>query len=595
MTLDISIEHIGGIRSGNAAITPGLNAVRASNWQGKSSLILAIETVMGTETPLMDGAERGEVRLTNAETYHVELTRTEGTVVANGTPFLTDEKAVLLASLFAFLDEGNEVRAAVRRGGNLEDLLTRPLDLENIEERISRKRRERDEIEAELSAARDATDRLADVQETVTQLETKLDTLRAKRANIKTGRQETSELSQKRDELSSLRAERASLDGRIDRLETSIERLRSQREAKRDRLDEIEIPDVPDVEADLREKRTAVQELEHDIELLESVYSANMRVLEENRLDLLAGVDHGVLEDGMVCWLCDQETPRESIEAGLADVANRISALREDASTRREEIESLEATLSERDAAQRRARQLEEEIQSHRSKLTEKEQSLASARNRREEVHTEIDRLADQVEELDDERTDLEGEIKYAERELEEQRETLDDLQAKATRRESLAEERERLTQEIEDLRTRRDRIQRELRQRFDESIAEIVDLFSTGFDSARLTPQFDLVVARDGREADIGSLSEGEREILGIVTALAGFETFDVADHVPVMLLDGIGGFAEANLKTLIEYLDQRTEYCVFTAYPEHDGFEGNVISLADISVITNERAASS
>ncbi|MFB6198591.1 MAG: ATPase, partial [Halobacteriaceae archaeon] len=86
-----------------------------------------------------------------------------------------------------------------------------------------------------------------------------------------------------------------------------------------------------------------------------------------------------------------------------------------------------------------------------------------------------------------------------------------------------------------------------------------------------------------------LDALSEGERELLGIVAAVAGHEAFDVGDRVPVMLLDGLGGLASENLQILVEYLSERTEYLVLTAYPEYEGFEGNELSPSDWQVVSN------
>ncbi|MFC7232306.1 ATP-binding protein [Saliphagus sp. GCM10025308] len=61
---------------GEADIKPGVNAVRASNWQGKSSFIRAIKTAMGTDRPLTEGESRGGVQLQTAEEpVDVELRR----------------------------------------------------------------------------------------------------------------------------------------------------------------------------------------------------------------------------------------------------------------------------------------------------------------------------------------------------------------------------------------------------------------------------------------------------------------------------------------------------------------------------------------
>ena len=94
-------------------------------------------------------------------------------------------------------------------------------------------------------------------------------------------------------------------------------------------------------------------------------------------------------------------------------------------------------------------------------------------------------------------------------------------------------------------------------------------------------------------REASLDALSEGELELIGFVAALAGRQSFDVAETLPLLLVDDVGGLADDNLHTLIDYLHERTEYLVFTAYPEYTAFEGQEIS-PDEWTVANDRQAS-
>jgi DNA repair exonuclease SbcCD ATPase subunit len=161
--------------------------------------------------------------------------------------------------------------------------------------------------------------------------------------------------------------------------------------------------------------------------------------------------------------------------------------------------------------------------------------------------------------------------------------EELHTLEERETRIETLESEYESCTEEIEALRNRKGELKSRARRAFDDAMQEILDRFDTGFESARLTPEFDLVVARDGRDASLDALSDGELELLGFIAALAGYESFGVDETVPILLIDGVGSLADENLHTLINYLDERCEYLVFTAYPEHEPFEGREINPTD------------
>jgi hypothetical protein len=150
------------------------------------------------------------------------------------------------------------------------------------------------------------------------------------------------------------------------------------------------------------------------------------------------------------------------------------------------------------------------------------------------------------------------------------------------------------LTTELADLRRRKTEMRRRTREAFDRTIGEVVDLFETSFESARLTGDFDLVVARDGREVPTSALSEGEVELLGVAVAVAGYRAYDVDERVPVVTLDRLGGIADDNLGRLTDYLLGLSEFVVTTAYPEHASVTGHEVDPAEWSVVSDRTDAS-
>jgi len=78
----------------------------------------------------------------------------------------------------------------------------------------------------------------------------------------------------------------------------------------------------------------------------------------------------------------------------------------------------------------------------------------------------------------------------------------------------------------------------------------------------------------------------------VGVIVAVAGYRTFDVADRVPVILLDGISQLSAANLRSLTEYLSDAAEVLVTTAYPEAGTFDGNHISPDQWDTVSDEEA---
>jgi len=592
MPWQLSIENIAGIREAEATLKPGINAVRASNWQGKSSFLASIETVFGTATPLTDGQPSGRVALrTDGEEFVVDLERTNGEVSVRGQPYLADEYDQICAELFAFLDEDNPVRDAVRNGENLESILTEPLDFENIEGQITELQTERDQVERELDRAEAAAENVPDYQQQITALESELDELESERASIETSEDGPDDA---RERLSDLRAERDTVHSKVTRLETTAERIEEKLETKRAELDTISVPSGG-VQEELETLHAELRTIERDTELLQSVYEANKRVLDEGRVELLTEVSHEMLSDTVDCWVCGTETTRDEIESQLAGLDGRLSELEAEAAELRSRVEELESRREEIRSARRRRSDLNDAIGELETRLSETEADLQTARERRTELDDNITALEESVSVSNDRLTDLQSEIKYTKAELEDKREELEQLERRAEQRAMLEDEYDSLTDEIAALRSRKERVKRRTREAFSSALEAVLDRFDTGFETARLTGTFELVVARDGREARLDALSEGERELLGFVAALAGHEAFDVGERVPVLLLDRLGGLAGDNLAAFVDYLDGRAPYLVLTAYPEHDQFDGNELSPSEWEVVSHREVPSS
>lgn len=597
MTWHFMIENIGGIRSGAASIEPGINAIRASNWQGKSSLINAIETAMGTAAPLTEGTDRGHVELsTDDDTIAVEVVRENGGVGTRGDGYLSTDRDRVCAELFAFLGDANAVRHAVRNGENLEAVLTRPLDFERIDEQIADLTQERDQIEAELERAEAAAENLPTLQEKVSRFESDLEDLREQRNDL-TATVGASESEAVREELSAARAERDRLVDQQSRLKTTIANTRDRLDDRLAELEGLEVSGPGDLAADIADARDALADIERDIDLMESVYTANQRILDSGRVDLVSDVEHGLTDDAIDCWVCGHAADRATLESHLEALGDRLAELRETAESHRSQVEELESDRRAIRQQQSQRKDLQAEIDDLEATLADRTQSLDTVEDRLAELDELIEDLDARVAASNEQLTDIESEIKYTEAALKDAREELDSTKVQAEQREQLERERESIREEIEALRTRKARIKEQTRETFDQAMGTLIDRLAPGFEGARLTSNFELVVAREGREASLDALSEGEVELLGIVTALAGYETFDVAERVPIILLDDVGDFAGENLGGLVRYLAESATYVVTTAYPEQELAEDHIIDPSEWTVVSRDlsREASS
>lgn len=605
---ELTISNIGGIHSGHVSLREGTNVVRASNWHGKSSLLLAIQTVMGTtgldgeRHPLTEGKDTGEVVLDTGDSqFRTRLERTGRSIQRSGETYLgsmggdpPEVVKLVCARNFGFLGEHNPVREAVRTDGNLVDVLTKPLDVEDIDERIADLERDRDALERQLESAREAATAVTELDSEISELESLLEDLRAEHESAS---KEAKAGDGSREELSDLRAKRDRLGDQIERLEGQYDRIESRIEQNRRRLDEHEVPAEPTPETDLETSRQRVNELDRKIELLESVWQANRRVFDEGELELLADVEHGVLDDTVDCWVCGRAGSTEEFETHLETLFERIESLRAERSDLADSIEEIERRRDEIRSKRREKRDLEAELSELETRLESTEADIAEARMERSAVESDVNALESSVETADDRLAELSGEIKVLESKLEDARRRRDSLAEEAANRSEFRSRYNDLTDAIEDLRDRKYRKKRELAEAFETTMQDVIEIFDPGFETARLDVKtdgeeivdYDLVVARDGRESPLSTLSEGELELLGFVAAIAGFETFDVDEYVPVILLDGIGALASEHVHALVEYLDGTVPFLVTTAYPEIESFDSHVVTPGEWTLVTD------
>jgi DNA repair exonuclease SbcCD ATPase subunit len=601
----LTIENIAGIHEAETDVAAGVNVVQASNWQGKTSLLKSVRAVLGgtvDTSTVTEGESEGSVTLTNESTgeqYSVRLVRTPDSVMRRGEPYLTDKQDRTCADLFAFLDEQNELRRAVREGEDLTPFLLRPLEQANIEEQIESLQSKRSRLTSELERTERAAKELPKKIEQRTQLEDELENLRDELSGLEGSSTGTNKQDELREELNTARRELERAEQRRGRLTSQVESIESQIDTKEEELAEIDVPSDPELETTLESKQTELQKLEARIEPLRDLYSANKRCIDEKHYETVSEVDRGIDANRFECWVCGNETATDSVEEQLDALHETISEKRERISALRSEVTELQERREEIERHKRRQSRLEEEIPSLGDELEAKRSRLQETKTEVEEREHRIEELEEQLEDSDDRRSTLEQTIARKEAQLENVRDRIEELESEAAKRDDLNEQVEEIRDEIEALRGRREETIEEARDAFERAFEDVRERFAPSFEAARLdkktdpetnaTNRLDLVLVRDGREIPVTALSEGEVELVGFIAALAGYEAFDVAERVPCILLDDVGGLAGEHLRTLVEYLEERTEYLVTTAYPEAGDFDGTVLTPEDWDVVSD------
>jgi chromosome segregation ATPase len=295
------------------------------------------------------------------------------------------------------------------------------------------------------------------------------------------------------------------------------------------------------------------------------------------------------------CWTCGTTVERADVAARLDDLRAVVDEKRAERDDLRARIDDLEATVAdledraeERRSLEERLAEIDDELDDRRSRVADLEDREADLRDRIEELENEA---ADSEELRDSELLDRYrrlSEREYERGRLEEQVASLDEeiaeVEALEDERDRLREEREARQAELRELRGRIERLERDAVETFNDQMETVLDRLeyenlervwierktADGAESA-----FDLHVVRstaDGSvyEDTVDHLSESEREVVGLVVALAGYLVHDVHETVPVMLLDSLEAIDADRIAALVEYFADYAPFLLVALLPE-------------------------
>ena len=86
---------------------------------------------------------------------------------------------------------------------------------------------------------------------------------------------------------------------------------------------------------------------------------------------------------------------------------------------------------------------------------------------------------------------------------------------------------------------------------------------------------RFELHIVREsdqgaGYEDTVTNLSESEREVVGLIIALAGYLVHSVYEVIPMILLDSLEAVDADRIADLVDYFREYTSYLVVALLPE-------------------------
>lgn len=621
----IEVENIGGIDETTVSFSPGVTLLVGRNATNRTSFLQAVMAALGSENvSLKADADEGQVEMSlDDATYTRQLTRESKSIVTTGDPYLDDAEK---ADLFAFLLGSNESRRAVVQETDLRDLIMRPIDTDEITSQIQRLQRERDQLKEELNEITDLKGELpaleeqradlqAQVENTQEELMAKQKEVDAADRDLDESQEEQAELERK---LEDLREARSELDDIRYEMETERESLdalqREQNELKQElaELPETPIGELDELEAELTQFREQKQALKSEINEIQSVVQFNDEILEEPDRDLFAALTDGegdsdvtdelLPDDTITCWTCGSEVEYDQIESTVTQLRNLSQQKVSELSEIENEIDTVQQRQKQLKQAQRERDRLDDRLTNIDREIEKSQSTIKHLQERRDEIRKRIETLETEVETLESEEyeeiLELHKEANQLEYDLGRLESDLEDVTAEITRIEDRIAEEEKiesqideLDSEITDLRTRIDQIEQGTIENFNKHMETVLKVLNYDNLERIWLERFEREV-REGRrkvtqsvfelhvvrstdseavyEDTVDHLSESEREVTGIVFALAGYLAHQVYKDMSFILLDSLEAVDSDRLASLIDYLDEFASYLLVALLPE-------------------------
>lgn len=624
-TAELEVQKVGGIDETAVVFEPGVTVLAGRNATNRTSLLQAVMAAVGSDNVSVKAdADEAHVELTlGGTTYTHTLKSRNGTISTTGKPYLDDPT---VADLFSFLLESNDARRAVVTDGDLQEIIMRPVDTDEIQAELDRLVEERREIDEELEELDDLKNRLPSLEKKGKRLEGQIEDkkgeleeleaeIEAADADVEQSREEQAHLEETLEELRKRRSDLEDVRYELDTEQDSLESLRMEkREVERDyeELSETPAEDIEELESRIRRLRNKKQKLESDLNELQSVIRFNQDRLEDDSEEFMTVVDNqgddGAITDELLaektvtCWTCGTEVEADQIEATIENLRDfsqetvgEINELEDELEQSKAKQRELQTEQHQREQLERRQRELEEEIENTKARIE-------TVTERREELREEVGTIEAEVENsendayeeilsLHKEANQLEYDLGTLENDLDRVEENMTTIEDRLDKESELEAQREDISDEIERLRTKIDRIEKQAIEEFNEHMDTMLEILK--YDNiARIWLEQIETEVRDGRrkkaksvfklhivrrtdsgatyEDTVSNLSESEREVTGLVFALAGYLAHDLHETVPFMLLDSLEAIDSERIATLVSYLEDYTEFLIIALLPE-------------------------
>lgn len=628
--LSIDVTNIGGIDQCSITLDPGVNVLVGRNATNRTSFLHAVASGLGGDkTNLKSDATEGQVTLeANNQQYIRQQYRQNDTIHVEGDGYTTKSS---LVDLFVAALEENPVRSATRRGDNLREIIMDPIDTERINRRIRDLQRNKSDLESQHQEVAQRRSQLPKLEERRQELKSELGSIDQQIESHRTELSEyETELEQTDntelvDQLENRRQQLNQAKDQLEVLKAEIKALNEKRDSlleEEESLSERSQGDLDQVQRDLRSFRQKKRELEGTISDLTTIVDFNDKIIEgetelpdevhpsDTTLDQLAPEE----DRPVYCWTCGSETTIGSIKSRIQSLRQIVQEKRDDRTSIEQQINELQAEEKEIRNAIDKQQSIETNLDQTTRKISEKETQVDQTRDRIKSLEDEVATLEKQVADAEALNEDAALEIHEKISELQYQRgqveENLQRVEEEITEIESLPEEEEILDQidqiqgQLEDERARIRDIETEVVDKFNNHMDVILELLDYQNiervwierhvkNTEDTSSTFELHIVRTdasgaGYEDSIENLSESEREVIGLILALAGFLAHEVYKEVPFILLDSLEAIDATRITDLVEYFAKYTEYLIVALLPEDAGNlteDANYISADKLS----------
>jgi chromosome segregation ATPase len=416
-------------------------------------------------------------------------------------------------------------------------------------------------------------------------------------------------------ELRETRSELESTRRKIERQEESVSSLKDERAEL-----EADLADLPeaspdghrDLSADIDRLRTERQELNTEINELRSLIQYNEDRLDAEDYELLQGegaepdprgeaVTDGLIgadAETVVCWTCGSSVERGQIESTIdrlrslrSEKVEELNAVKTRLEDRKEEKREVERERKRRETVETKLDEIESELDRRTDRIDALKSTRESLTGDVEELESQVDSLEsadfDEILSLHKQANQLEFEIDSLESDLEDVTGEIEAIEAEVERAEELRATRSELVEQLTDQRTKIDQIEAEAVDSFNGHMESILDLLGYGNIERIWIERLEAPVGDDGQtrfelhivrttdngtayEDTIDHLSESEREVTGLIFALAGYLVHDLHEAVPFMLLDSLEAIDSNRIAALVEYFSDYADFLVVALLPE-------------------------